>query len=256
MLKVFIASIVCCAAVGICCLLVGRVGSFVGRVLATTGTISGLAILGLGSATVWERRRWHPVGLLGTGAGVVTLVLTLAAIWVDWWRLRAGPGEEVVFKSTGIAWVTTVALTHVGLLGLARLKRGYEWARVLTVIAVVLLALQIDGAIITEVDSDWGARIMGILAICVACGTIAIPILHRMSRLHVREAVCTTELMLSLTCPRCQRVQQVAVGRSKCAGCGLKFNLEIEEEHCPQCGYSLYKLESANCPECGAPVTS
>ena len=98
------------------------------RVLLTSGTVSGLALLGLASATAWERKRWQPVGPLGVGAGVVTLIVTLIAIWVefDW------PEEDKVYKTVGCAWVATITLTHIALLALARLKRSYEWVRVAT----------------------------------------------------------------------------------------------------------------------------
>ena len=251
MLKVFIWSIVCCAAVGIACLLGGAFGWLGGRVMATSGTVSGLALLGLASATVWERKRWQPVGPLGVGAGAVTLVLTLLAIWgdLDWTQ------EEHLYKGVACAWITTITLTHIALLSLARLKRSYEWVRVVTIIGIVLLAAQIVSTIIAEIDSDAWVRGMGVLAIATACGTIAVPLLHRMSAIRTREAVRTVDLELSLTCPRCELTQQLGVGRRKCKGCGLGINIEIEEEHCATCGYPLYKLESAFCPECGMPIS-
>ncbi len=64
------------------------------------------------------------------------------------------------------------------------------------------------------------------------------------------------DMSLSLTCPRCSKTQQLGVGRSRCGGCGLRFLIDIEEEHCGKCGYALHKLESAVCPECGTPVFS
>jgi len=139
MLKVFIWSIVCCAAVGITCLLVGDMGWLGARIMATCATVSGLALLGLASATVWERKRWQPIGPLGVGAGALTLCITLLAIWVelDW------PEEERLFKGVACAWITTVTLTHIALLSLARLKRSYEWVRVVTIVGIILLAAQL-----------------------------------------------------------------------------------------------------------------
>lgn len=251
LLKVFIWSIVGCGAIGITCLLVGTFGWVESRVLLTSGTVSGLALLGLASATVWERKRWQPLGPLGVGAGVVTLIITLIAIWVkfDW------PEEEKVHKAVACSWIATITLTHIALLALARLKRSYEWVRGVTITGILLLALQIIFSIITEADDDLWIRGMGVLAIATACGTVAVPLLHRMSALRTREAVRTVELELSLTCPRCELTQQLGVGRRKCKGCGLGINIEIEEEHCATCGYPLYKLESAFCPECGMPIS-
>ena len=125
-----------------------------------------------------------------------------------------------------------------------------------TIAGIIVLAAQIIFSIITEPSSDAWIRGMGVLAIATACGTVAVPLLHRMSAIRTREAIKTVELELSLTCPRCDLTQQLAVGRRKCKGCGLGINIDIEEEHCATCGYPLYKLESPFCPECGMPILS
>jgi ribosomal protein L37E len=123
------------------------------------------------------------------------------------------------------------------------------------VIVVSALAFQIIATIIFDIHSgDEWERGMGILGIAVACGTIAVPILHKVSAIRVREAVRTTELSLAMICPRCGKNQTLSVGRSKCCECGLGFSIEIEEENCKKCGYPLYKIESAVCPECGTPI--
>lgn len=245
----FIGSIVCCGLVGIYCLLIGRMGWFEERILGTTAVVGAASILGLASAIPWERRRWHPIGPLGLLALSVALILVLVAIWVDGsWRW------EAYYKIMFVSCVVGVALPHISLLSLARLRRQYEWVRFGSVAAIGLLAFQISASILAEIDDDMWIRGMGILAIMVVCSTIAVPILHRVSAIRVHESIRTVELALSITCPRCAKTQEVSVGRSKCAECGLKFSIEIEEEHCPTCGYPLYRLESAACPECGTPI--
>ena len=244
----FIASIAACGLVGIYCLLLGNMGWYSERILGTTSAIGAASILGLAAAVPWERRRWHPVGLLGLLAVAAALVLVIVAIWSTFrvW--------DDYYKVMFTACVLAVALPHIGLLSLARLRREYEWVRIAGVVVIALLAGQIIVSILAEIDDDVWFRGMGILAIMDVCATITVPILHRISAIRVHEAIRTVELALSLTCPRCAQTQKLPVGRSKCAGCGLKFSIEIEEEHCPTCGYALYKLESAVCPECGTPL--
>ncbi len=249
----FIGSILCCGLVGIYCLVIGQMGSFEARVLGTTAVVGAASILGLACAIPWERRRWHPIGPIGAAAVAVALILVLIAIWGEPWYWQ-WQWEEEFFKTMGIACVAGVALPHVALLSLARLRREYGWIRRMTVVTIAMLSCAIACAIIVEPDGDLWARAIGVLAIADICGTIAVPILHKVSAIRTREDVRTVELAVSLTCPRCQRVQELLVGRSKCAECGLKFRIEIEEENCPTCGYPLYRLESSVCPECGTSI--
>ena len=234
--------------------MIGNIGWLGSRVLGTTAIVGAASILGLASAMPWERRRWHPVGPAGMAAVAAALVLVLVAIWIE-----PSGEQEWFYKLMGVGCVIGVAVPHVGLLSLARLRPQYEWVRIATVTAVGLLASMIILAI-TLID-PWNAwsdalyRGIGAVAIVVVCGTIAMPIMHRVSAIRVREAVTTVQLALSITCPRCDLTQELSVGRSQCASCGLGFNIEIEEAQCSTCGYPLHQLTSAVCPECGTPLS-
>lgn len=249
LLLAFIVSVASCGLVGIYCLIVGRLGYFGERVLGTTAVVGAASILGFASAIPYERRRWHPIGPLGIVAVAVALVLVILVIW-DLAGFPFGASAEFI----AVACVTAVALPHLGLLSLARLRREYKWVRAATVAMIVVLAAQIIFTIVAHPDGDAWFRLMGALAIAVVCGTIAVPIFHRMSSIRDREQVRTVELNLSLTCPRCGKTQTLPVGRRRCEGCGLKIRIEIEEEQCRKCGYPLYRLTSAACPECGTPI--
>jgi hypothetical protein len=248
----FIGSLVACGLVGIYVLILGRFGSLEGRVLGSVATIGAAAILALACAINWETRRWHPIGLVGFGVVGIALVLVLTTIWWEW-RV---PYPEWLGKTTAAAAVLAVAAPHTGLLALARLPRSHEWVRIVTVLAIGLLAILIIGLIIAEPRSDDWFRVLGVLAIIDVCGTIAVPILHRVHALQRKEQVVTHEHVLALTCPRCRKTQELPEGRSKCGQCGLRFVIEIEEERCLKCGYLLYRLESEVCPECGTPIGS
>lgn len=248
LLSLLILSICLSGLLGILVLLGGRSGGwFEVRVLLTTSAIGAASVVGLAAAAVHEARRWPPLGALGMATTALTLAMTLTVIWIG----VLGDSEAYV-KTWGCAAVASISLVHVGLLALARLRRQFETVRLLTVVAVVLLAGQFIILILTDANADevW-ARLIGVNAILDVCGTIAVPILHRISSISRRETIVTAALSLQLTCPLCGLAQHLGVGGARCGGCGLRIRIEIEEEHCPACGYALYQLTSATCPECG-----
>lgn len=247
----FIGSIAACGLVGVYALTIGQFGSLEVRVLLSTTALGGASIVAMASAVSWEARRWPWIGVIGmTAAG-----LALAGFLLLIWDVLSYTDQELAFRITMSVAVVAVSAAHTSLLGMARLNRGYEWVRLGTLAAIVILATFIIFIIAFEpVNSGTEiARIMGVIGICNAVGTIATPILHRISRIRTVEQTVTTQLMLTLTCPRCGKTQQQPAGASRCE-CGLRFRIDIEEEHCQKCGYSLYRLTGDHCPECGTPI--
>src|SRR5687768_6699009 len=122
----FIGSIIACGLIGAYCLLFGQMRSFQARVIGSTACIGAAAILAMGSTVAWERRRWPPIGLLGLIATAIALCWVLAAIWIE----LPGVDDDFFYKGLFVTCVLAVALVHVALLSLARLKRSYEWVRI------------------------------------------------------------------------------------------------------------------------------
>lgn len=249
LLYTFIFSLSLCGLIGIVILLRGQFSTLEGRVLATAMAVGAASILAMASAVAWETRRWPPVGPAGMLAVALALALVLSMVW----DLRPTGAGLTFERLTGTFGVVAVALSHVALIALARLHQRFEGVRLGTVGAIVVLAGLIIRAVWWEPTDDLWPRLIGVFAILDACGTVAVPILHRVSRIQEREQYVTTPLEVSLTCPRCGVTQTRPTGQSQCA-CGLKIRIEVEEEHCPKCGYSLYKATSGVCPECGTRV--
>ncbi len=262
-LMAFIVCVCLCGVVGIYVLLFGRFGTLEGRVLATTASVGAASILAMAAAVAWERRRWHPLAPLAMAAVSAALLLTLGFIWElpELWRnsqlyTPPQPNPDYYYERlTASAVIAGLALPHVALLSLARLRRQFQWVRTATIVALTALAsliLLLMWELLPGSGEDALIRIMGTLAILDACGSVAVPVLHRVSAIGRREAVRTIELRLPITCPRCRKAQELPVGRSRCA-CGLRFAIDIEEENCRVCGYALYNLTADRCPECGTP---
>jgi len=249
LLFAFIGSIVLCGLIGLYCVVLGSFGSLEARILGTTGVIGAASILALASAIPWERKRWPPVGLLGMIAVFLALIQSIGAIWIGDY-----PDSEFRVKALAISCVFAVALPHVGLLSLARLRRQYSWVRIGTIACITLLAGVLCLLIIAENGDDFVVRAIGALSILVVCGTISVPILHRVSGISAVAAIRSATREISLTCPRCGKPNQRPIGRSSCPDCNLVMNIEIDEEHCRKCGYVLYGAVSSACPECGEPI--
>ncbi|MFO0838959.1 MAG: zinc ribbon domain-containing protein [Phycisphaerae bacterium] len=245
----FISAMSACGLIGIYVLLLGHFGTLEARVLGSTAAVGGASILAMASAVSWESRRWAAFGLLGMVSTALALLFVLIMIW----DVAPRAALETFGRITITACALAVSFSHVALLAMARLHRDFEWVRFATVGAIAVLAGLVLVVVWYQPIGDVWPRMIGIAAILDACGTVAVPVLHRLSRMRLRERTVTTQLQLQFTCPRCNRVQTQPAGASRCE-CGLRFRIEIEEEHCPRCGYSLYLAASGACPECGAAV--
>ena len=100
---------------------------------------------------------------------------------------------------------------------------------------------------------EW--RVLGVLGILAACGTVVTPILWKVQAVRRAESAETipAKITVSLTCPRCAAGQQLITGPTKCRQCGLRITIAVEEPRCA-CGYLLYRLQSNRCPECGREI--
>ena len=259
LLLTFIISIAACGLLGVYVLLSGRSSQLEESILLSIAIVGASSILGLCCAITWERRRWHPVGPVAAASVVFATIISIYALWREYAKSSGMVLPELSWETISSAWILAIACPVTALLSLANLERSYLWIRKYTIVCLVLLAMLFFVLIWLQPrnwDSEFMDRCMGVLGIGVACGTLAVPIFHRISAIKRREAVRTTELTLAVTCPRCGLAQRLPVGRSACGQCKLRFVIEIEEDNCPQCGYALYKLESATCPECGTRITS
>jgi hypothetical protein len=251
-----IGSLVIAAGMGLLGLILQpRFGRLANRALQTALSVALFSLTSLGCAIAWERDRWRVMAVIGIVCSVLSIPLYLLGIWVKW----RGASGDPLFQTMAIMATWCVLLAHMCLLGLVRPKRGWRWTLHCTRVCAVLLGLGISAMIV--IDPNYPAaevylRLIGGLAILTACGTVCVPILHKLGGIPAGEELVTTPLTLTITCPRCAESQQVAAGRSRCRSCGLKFRIEIEEAVCAQCGYALYMLTSDRCPECGTPLAA
>ena len=92
------------------------------------------------------------------------------------------------------------------------------------------LAVQLTLTILFEPNADLWMRMIGVLSILAVCGTITVPILHRISAIPREGEERAVGDRLILICPRCSKQLEQPLGHSTCGGCGLGFQIEIEAE--------------------------
>lgn len=213
-----------------------------GWTVAGFGAAAALCLVGVGSG---DHRHWR---WLGVAASPLAAALLLVHIWLD-----RGGGEKLFTAVTSAALVTT----HANLLVLVPLKAGQRWLLRGTIAAALAAALGVNVVVWMEytVSDDLISRCIGAAGILAACGSLALLVLARINR-RVDAPEYTAEItQMSITCPRCRRRQDVAIGPSECSQCRLRFHIRLEEPRCPNCDYLLYGLTSGRCPECGALIS-
>lgn len=223
------------------------------------GVFGGVALASTLASGRLRRYRWPVVA--GAACAGLAGVAWIGMIWR--WHRTVGIDEDV-----WIGWGATFTILslwglHHGLLRLppypavfSRILAGTTIG-IATLLAVLSIVLAWD-----EIVGGWGRgdgvliRAVSVGSILVALGTVVAPIVGFIERQRLGETSETamgSRVRVRLQCPRCDLEQALAVGRGRCAGCGLRIGIEIEEPRCA-CGYLLYRLEGDACPECGRAV--
>jgi len=222
------------------------------KILATTLMVAVMGVVSLASATA----KAHERGLTAHGhVGMWAAGLGLAGALILLWGGDSVGDWEWLARTVACLGVMSVAAPPSGLLAIARLHPHMEWTRlatylaigVLTVILLLVIAIDLD---LTHIDAV--VKAITVAAIVATFGTIAVPILHKISGLSAEKARSTVSAeTISLICPRCNSQLELPLGDdSECSGCELEFLIEVNEKRCP-CGYPLYGLPTDVCPECG-----
>lgn len=226
------------------------------RIVGSCATTGAGAILAMGCAAAWERRKAHPLGLVGLIMVVVATTLSIVLIWL----LDNSIGDDVAVFIVAFD-IVAFTVAHVAMLTLARLRLSFESVRLLTMLAAGICGLTCAVMAASKGGAGGLWQLAILAAIGSATGTLAVVILHVISRIRGEEdgggpvattSPTTSRRTIRLECPRCGVPREAPLGRSACS-CGLGLTVTVEEETCVKCGYLLYGLASPICPECGEP---
>lgn len=181
-----IVSLSLTALVGIITLLTASFGEVQAKVILTTLLVAAFSITALCHLSVVERAL-RIVGWVGIGMSGLALILGTVLIWGSWSNWNETWDD--VLKVFATVAVLAVSLAHANLLLLLAERRSavLRVALFTTVGLIVLLALLIILPIVTEgeIPGDNGElywRVLGVVAILDALGTIVLPVINRVTR--------------------------------------------------------------------------
>ena len=171
----FIGFLALSALFAIVCVIRGEFGEFEVKVLVTTLVIAAGSICSL-CCSAYAGRTHNTWPALG-GIGVATLAGALLILGV-WMEIESEP----YWKDTAVLGVLAAACAHALALLALRLKPEQRWLQVVTSVNIALLALVISSMILGEVDNEDVLKVVVVLAILAALGTLVVPILSRLAR--------------------------------------------------------------------------
>lgn len=212
LMALMVLSLALAAVLGVGAILTENLGIVASKILFSTLVISGVSMLSLAPSIQLERNRNHGLALLGIGSAIVSGLLLLFMIWAE-------RGNDAVLKTTFSMCLAATGLSHASLLLLASLSNRFR--------PVLFAALALTGAFVGQlVFSIWGEvepewRILSINAILLLSSSLAVPILHRMSKLDHASSDADT-----VNCPCCSASCHCSSGEIDCKACGCSFSVK------------------------------
>ena len=220
-LRTFIATVVGSAMIGIYVFLLGDFGETEMRILVTTLTISYFSVTSLACAAAFERRKAGRLAPVGIAVSIVGFLVFMPGIWVQDYRWEAYGKLMLIFG------IFAFSIAQACLLTLVPLGRSLRWIFFAVVAVVFALASLISGMVVFEPHHEWLRRIVGVLGILDGCGSLIIPVLSKLGGKSGQTIADGSLKRIELTCPRCGRRDEYAVGAIVCGRCSLEIRVEV-----------------------------
>ncbi len=233
-MKFVLASIAVNAVIGIIAIVSGDFSDLDGKILVTSMSLTGGLILALASLTARTQRfvKYVPEG--GAAFSIVGFALLIYGAWTAF-------DSDDVGKAAGTAILFAAGITHSGLLSRSRLMPRYRPVLQSAWLFAAVLVTMITMMIWTPFgeDNEIFPRVMGVVIILLAAVTLAVPVLHRSSRMDLALDETRDRLDGNVTryCPICgsEHIEPVAHSEdvSRCEACGARFTVNFPAQ--PSC---------------------
>ncbi len=175
-LRLLVGAIVLSAAIGIFIFLIGDFGETETKLLLTTLSVGVFSLAGLCCSSVYDRVNLQSFSKVGMVFSIVGFFLTFIAIWefVD---------MDYMGKPLAIFLVLAITTAHISLLQLI-IPRSDKVHLMMksTLILISIVSLMIIAGLLLDFEiGNIYFRILGVFAILDVLGTIATPLVNRMS---------------------------------------------------------------------------
>ncbi|MCX2718640.1 hypothetical protein [Lentiprolixibacter aurantiacus] len=175
-LRTLIVALVISAVIGIVIFLVGDFGETEIKLLFTTLAIGGFSLTGLSSSTIHNRAGFRSFALIGMLISVLAFLTTIITIWdiID---------PDYMWQTVLIFIILSVSIAHISLLFQISPKTNkVKYALIGTIVFISIVALMLIKSTINKFEeNEFYFRLLGVFAILDVLGTIATPILNRIT---------------------------------------------------------------------------
>ncbi|HEY4330099.1 MAG TPA: hypothetical protein VGN88_10220 [Phycisphaerae bacterium] len=223
--------------------------------LSATLTQGFLLVISFAAFTALDRPSIRLLALFGMPLAALMLFLIPLYAWTGITDYRQiGPFSHAAHNATQCA-VETGVLT-AGLLCLVpfilipnmkRIGRIVQLSTILYLtVAYITALLQI-----WQLDTQRVDEALTTLLIPAGACTFGVFALHKFLEIRQPTPLMSVDHAVQVRCPRCQSLETLEFGTSRCQCCRLKITIAVEEPKCPNCHFNLHHLTQPICPECG-----
>jgi len=180
--KTLVITLVISAILGISIILLDMWNEVTLKVLESTATIFCFSIPGLCASTIYEKQKYKKVSLLGISSCLLSTLYCLLLIW----EIIPSNGEyDIIYKLLLTFLLLSFSLGHICLLLLVTSdEKKVLYYRNATIILSTIMDALLLIILYFEVEVNW--KIIAILAILIALGTIVTPILNKLYKKNTK----------------------------------------------------------------------
>ncbi len=174
-----VCSLVISAIVGIFVILLGDFDETEIKILLTSGSLAGLSILSLPSLFHLERNQYMTLSRIGIVAAIAGFSAIQLVIWSE-----GNFAGQIFWKAVATNGVLAFSTNHMLSLFMAKVQETLVvMSRWVTILAIATVAIFIVYVIWANEVPEQAIRIFGSVVIIDALGTIAFPIIVRLSKI-------------------------------------------------------------------------